>query len=83
MRGFGLALIGVGMSKIKMTKAMPTEAGQYLHSKDGVQFKVVNLRSDMLFNNGSDYTGFTYYNSPSEVGGCWLKLDPSQFEFEG
>jgi hypothetical protein len=68
--------------KIKMTKTLPSEAGQYFWS-EGRGFEVdisdVFLIVGSLFIDRGESGNFRV----ELMGGYWAKVDQSMFEFEG
>ena len=68
--------------KIKMTKALPSEAGQYYWS-EGRGFEVdisdVFLIAGSLFIDRGESGNFRV----GLMGGYWAKVEESMFEFEG
>ena len=69
--------------KIKMTKKLPSEAGQYYWSLNGAYIELQDVENCMINKHLCCYRAESGILSIEKMGGYWAKVDESMFEFEG
>jgi hypothetical protein len=68
--------------KIKMTKTLPSEAGQYYYSPNTHLGNIKILTLSEGREAGDFITDSSWFARASELRGYWAKVDESMFEFE-
>ena len=69
--------------KIKMTKELPTEAGEHFFSCYGSFDNIQMVDVDSELGRFVGYVGDFSLGPVDVIGGYWAKVDKDQFEFEG